>query len=673
MKPEQDKDVRELNRLFKRYHTARKPWYNRGIENEELVYSDREGTGTQFKASQIRKAQEDRAIPITVNILSAIKEQIQAFLTAFKPALSCIPVGASSKSFSYVWREVCLCLWHLNVTSRELDAAIGDSITVGNGYLRLKPTNFYVSNEFNVVIEYTPWQYVYLDPDSKRQDLKDHEAVILATPYTAQKAKNMYQLTDEEIAFCSVDVDKDGVTVPIGDKTAFTGTEDKPIWLQEFFIKTKKMVYYLADGTTTFEKPAESKMSVGPEGLSNTEVVAEQPRVVIRYVLKVGDYIKQEQFLPCEEYPIIKLGCKWNKKPYDYPVMHDIVDLQKAFNSFLAITILNAQYTSNGGYIAPEGSIDKAQFKQDISTPGSVAEYDADPQLPNAGQPIPRTVQPLNNAWYTLMSQIIYFVEYVTGIYGVVQGNPQNTPNTLGATNSLQDFGTQRIKRHARHIDYALNDLFDVLIPFVQHYGKKDAIATYINNTDAMVQIRMNVTGQVDASGQFTEQEQGQEKAALIEDMASGQVRAILGDFNVGKYHTRFQNASDIPSTRAMALSIIKDLMSHMSSPEIATVVAEQALELLDIPQADNILNKVQIVNKMQEQLGQMQEQIGKLAKDNEKLTEEIFDREKEIKLLQFDKDLNKTKVKLETLTKEQEDETKKLEKQQEAKKKTIY
>jgi len=663
--------VAELNQLFKKYHTARQPWYQRGIENEEMVYSDRNGTGTQFTTAQLSKVEQTRTIPITVNILSAIKEQIQAFLTGFKPALNCVPVGASSKKFAYVWREVCLCLWSVNKVSRELDAVISDSLVAGNGYLRARPNNFYVSNDFNVVIEYVPWQYVYLDPDSKRQDLKDHECIIIASPSTINKAKKIYGFTDEEVAQCNQEMN-DTVTIPIADNTVLVGNDDKPVWVQEFFRKEKHTIYYLEDGRKTLEKPTDENTSVAPDGtLQANKVIGEQPDVFIRYILKVGSFIKVSQLMPCTNYPIVKFGCKWNKKPYDYPVMHDVIDLQKAFNSFLAITILNAQVASNAGWVGPTGSTDKAQFAKDASTPGGYAEYEPDPALPDGGRPQQRMPQPLSNAWYTLMNQIIYFVEYVTGIYGVIQGNPQNAPNTLGATNSLQDLGTQRVKRHARFIDYSLDDLFDTVIEFTQHYGKQNAIASYINNTDAATQIRLNAEGQVNEQGQFQEG-QGQEKAAVIENLVTGEINAILGDYKAGQYYTRFQNASDLPSTRAMALGIVKELMAHMSDPAIAVSVAEQALDLLDMPQADMILDKVNLVNKMQGQIGQLTEQVQKLAKENESLTEEVFDREKELKLLQFDKDLNKVKVKVEMATKETEDKQKEVE-QAQKKKQTIY
>lgn len=663
--------VAELNQVFKKYHTARQTWYSRGIENEEMVYSDRNGTGTQFTTAQLSKTEATKTIPITVNILSAIKEQIQAFLTGFKPALNCVPVGNSSKKYAYVWREVCLCLWSLNKVSRELDAVISDSLVAGNGYLRVKPSNYYVSNDFNVVIEYVPWQYVYLDPDSKRQDLKDHECIFIASPTSVNKAKKIYKLTDEETVQCMQEM-QDTVTIPIADNVTLVGNDDKPIWIHEVLRKEKHSVYILEDGRKTLEKPADENTSVGQDGkLTSNKIIAEMEDTFVRYILKVGNFIKVSKLMPCTNYPIVKFGCKWNKKPYDYPVMHDVIDLQKAFNSFLAITILNAQVASNAGWVGPTGSTDKAQFAKDASTPGGFAEYEPDPALPNGGAPIQKVPQPLSNAWYTLMNQIIYFVEYVTGIYGVIQGNPQNAPNTLGATNSLQDLGTQRVKRHARFIDYALDDLFDTVIEFTQHYGKQDAIAAYINNTDAATQIRLNAEGQIDQQGQFQEG-QGQDKAAVIENLVTGEIQAILGDYKVGKYYTRFQNASDLPSTRAMALSIVKELMAHMSDPAIAVQVAEQALDLLDMPQTDMILDKVNLVNRMQEQIGQLTEQVKKLSQSNEQLTEEIFDREKELKLLQFDKDLNKVKVKVEMATKEVEDKQKEVE-QQNKKKQSIY
>jgi hypothetical protein len=665
--------IKRYNEYFKSYHQYRQKWYDRGIENEELVYGDREGTGTQLKKDQLNTVQNTKGIVITVNILSAIKEQIQAFLTAFKPSFTAIPISKSSKAFAYVWKEICQALWYDNKVSAELDVTVGDSLVAGNGYLRVRPSNFYTSNSFNVVIEYVPWQYVYLDPSGKKQSIQDNEMMFIAVPLPFSKAKKIYNLTDEEAIQATQEIG-DGVTIPTSDKEFMMfGKDEKIVWIQEIFEKEKHTVYILGDGRKVLEKPSKEQMYTDQNGkLVDDTVKQSYDEVFVRYTIKTGNVIKYSELLPLTTYPLVKLGCKWNKKPYDYPIIHDIADLQKAFNTFLQITILNAQIASNGATIAAEGSIDKAQWVKDRTKPGAVLEYDADPNLPNAGEPKQWLPQPLSNAWYTLMMQIIKLLEYVTGVYGVIQGNAADAPATLGATNSLQDLGTQRIKRQARAIDYMISELFNVVIECVQAYGDENAIISYVNETDAGIHIETGIRGQIEQSGQFKQDQQGQEMATMIQNLKTQEIQTILGSPKVGCYKIHCQSVSDLPSVRLQALGIIKELLSHMSSPEIAVAVAEQALELLDISDADQILDKVSSINKMQGQIQELTGQVQQLGKENGKLQADLFKAEKDLKLEEFDNSLNYTKAKVEHTIDKAEEADKKIE-QNNKSKQSIY
>lgn len=663
---------KKYNRMFQNFYNSRLNWYNRGIENEELVFADREQTGTQYKKEQLNKAQQEQAIPITVNLLSAIKEQIQALLTAYRPSMTAVPIGRSAKNFAYVWKELCSAGWYLNKVSRKLDIVIGDSITVGQGYLRVRPSNFYNQNDLNVIIEYVPWQYVYLDPASKDIGLEDHEAIFLAIPIPAEKAKRIYNLTDEEVQKAKATLG-DEVTIPTQDSnlTDYETGSRELCWVQEIYEKVKVPVYFLGDGRQVLVKPPDDRQYVNTEGkMIDNKVVRTIQKVLIKHTIRVGNYVKYSKVLPITKYPIAKFGCKWNKHPYDYPILHDVIDLQKTFNTFLAITIVNAQVASNGGWVGAAGTVDKAQWSKDAATPGSFLEYEADPNLPNGGIPQQRQIQPLANAWYTLMMQVIKFIEYITGIYGVVQGNPNDAPNTLGATNSLQDLGTQRVKRFSRNISDSLNDLFDVYIECVQAYGDPNVVVNYVNNTDATIQIETGVKGQMEQQG-FQENQMGPEEVTKIENLVTEEIKMIVGSPKVGQYKVRFQNTADLPTVRQQALAIIRELLAHLSDPDIAIAVTEQAMQLLDMPQTDEVLQKVDVIRKMKEQIQGLAQQVDNLTKENTKLQDEILKRTKELDLADFRTQLSdvKAKVEHEVNSKIKEDN----QKENQTQKQTIY
>ena len=645
------KDVDEnsrLNQMFVRYHSAGQKWRGRAKEYEELIFNDVEGTGTQFTQEDLDKLENSYGIPLSVNIALAIKEQFQAFLTGVAPVIDVIPVGAQAdKFFAYVWRELIVGNLRMNNFPLQQEKAIGDLTTAGHGILHICPNRFFKYNEFNTVIKRLRYEHVYLDPNSTDKLFQDCEAQIIALPITKTRAKKEYGLTDDEMKFASMIIPTDSTkgafnpSQALGSDPAF---EEAKIWIFEFFEKIKSTVYILNNGIRTCE--TQPMPYVGEDGKLVQTYMDSYDGVFIQRIVKVGNLIIDKETMPITFYPNFPYVAGHNDTPYTYPIMHFIVDLVHALNKIMAITIENAQKGSNFGMTAAEGTIiDEERFQRDRSTPGATTYYIPDPSLPDGGRP--QVIQPaqLSNAWFSLFKEIISLIEYITGIFDLMQGNAQNAPQTLGATSNITNFGTQRVKMQARGLDHTNQELLNCMIEFMQAYAPPGNLMRYLSDSEALMEIKTNVAGTIQQQGEqagFVEQQGGQQMATIIENMTTENVKAILGDSKIGEYRVAYRSSNNLPTTRQMALQVLQTAMSRTSNDAMGMAIMRMALQLMDYPEVDKLLREADMVQQLQQQVEQLAEENGMLKKMAQSAQQDVQGAEKKAELADMDAKLAK-------------------------------
>lgn len=656
------KDIKEntrLNRMFVFYHSKGQKWRRRAKEYEQLVFNDIEGTGTQFTQKQLDKMEDTYGIPLSVNIAVAIKEQFQAFLTGVAPVIDVIPIGAQAdKFFAYVWREIITGSLRMNNFSLQQEKAIGDLTTAGHGILHICPNRFFKYNEFNTVIKRLRYEHVYLDPNSTDKLFQDCEAQIIALPISKTRAKKEYKLTDEELKYAEAVMTGDtgeGAFDPssaLGDDISF---QEPKIWIFEFFEKVRGMVYILNNGVRTCEEQPQDY--VNEEGKYISTYIDSYDGVFVQRVVKVGNLIIDKELMPITFYPNFPYVAGHCDTPYTYPVMHYIVDLIHALNKIMAITIENAQKGSNFGMTAAEGSIvDEERFQRDRSTPGATTYYVPDASVPDGGRP--QIVQPaqLSNAWFTLFKEIISLIEYITGIFDLMQGNAANAPQTMGATNNITNFGTQRVKMTARGLDQTNQELLNCMIEYIQAYAPPGNLMRYLADSEALMEIRTNVAGIIQQQSEqpgFEEKQGGQQMATIIENMTTENVKAILGDIKIGEYKVAYRSSNNLPTTRQMALQVIQTVMSRMSNDAMSMAVMKMALQLMDYPEVDKLLREADMVQQLQQQVEQLAEENGLLRKATKSAQEDVGDAKEGEKMAKMDADLSKLRSEVTSAIKE--------------------
>lgn len=623
-------EISRYNQKFTRFSNARQKWAKRFKEYEQLVNNDIEDTGTQLTEKQLKDIEKKYGIPISANILVAILEQIQAFLTSNDGTVTVVPVGESSKIFSYVWKELCLATLQINKFKREKKKAIRDMLIGGLGVFQVEPNTYYTYNEFNTIIKRLRWEWMYLDDTSEIETFQDSEMIFVAKPIPKQKAQKVYKLSKEDVEFASTAFGSmDGNFSPML-KSSGTGAlkEDAKIWVMEIYEKIPATIYILKDGTRTCTKPP----YINENGQLVETHIGSYPALVVKKCIKVGNLIRHQEIMPITQYPFGFYVHTYADSPNVYGIVHHIADVCYAINKALALIIENAQKGANSGTISPIGAVvDKEKWEIARATPGGNAEYVADPSMPNNGAPTPVQPAPANNAWFTIYKDLIKLVEYISGIFDLMQGNGENAPQTLGATTQLQNFGTQRVKMVARSLDDTDESLLDLVIEFIQAYAPKGNITHYLNDTDGINEIRTDVEGalmQGEQGQRFTPQQGGQQSATMIKVQkgVEEEIMYIVGQLKLGQYKVRYNSASNLPTTRTAALQAISSVMAHIQDPALTMALLEQVLTLMDVPQVDTALRKANQAVQMQQKIQEFAAQNEKLIKDNEDLQKKLKD-----------------------------------------------
>lgn len=628
-------EIGDLNRYFQFYKSSMSKWINKATEYEMVSNNDVDGTGTHFTQEQLQKIQDKNLIRSSVNITLPVIEILQAFLTETQPVPDVIPVGETSKQHAYLYRELIKACLNTNSYTSLQEGVVKDMLTTGRGLLYIRPSYFFNQNVFNVVIEDLDWRDYYPDPHSKLRSHQDSEMIFIARPLGEKRATKIYNLTEEEVRMASgvweggdAQLNNPHYNSP-GGGLSESGTGERMIWVQEIFRKVQKTMYILLDGSKVFERPSKPIVNVGGE-IQNL-VISEVPGVYIERLVKVGNFIKSKEMLPIDLYPVVVYSHTHNRNPYEYGVVHQIIDLDYALNKFLALCVENAQATSNGGWVAAEGSItDKKKFETAASTPGGVMEYQADSSLPDGGRPHKDLGNALNSAFYTLVTQMISLIEYITGVHSMMQGSASNAPETQGATNTITSFGMQRPRMYSRRIDNANSILGRLIIQFYQTYAPKENVIRYIDNTSASVEIRTGIQArmqQTEQGSQPVADPLGGDQMSQIEIVnkeAQKQVLTMLGDISTGDFNVVFKSTGNLPTTRAQAMQFLQVLMSRMTNDTIGIAVTEALFKLADVAEADEILRNISAINQMQQQLDQTNEVNKELEKRIQEIQNEL-------------------------------------------------
>lgn len=647
---EPSEDIKRYNKLYRLMNNARSKYIKYYEEDEEFYLSDIDETRTQFNKSQLDFIKKKYDIPISTKIVYAIVEQVLAFITGGKPSIELMAQEEIVRDWVILYKRLINSIWYENNVNSEFYYAIRDMLVTGAGYLHVRPNSYYQESTFGVVVERVDWKNVYIDPYCTKWDLSDADYAAICYTMPKGKAEREFDISiskDDTRNELSAEGAGEIIEYAYYDSypSNLSNDEFKPIWIKNFYEKKNVKVYITPEGYISLEEPIPSKItnkqkvllgqqinvleqqmeqmvgmttSIGqmeqqeiedtnqqyeqiksqleqmynqfvsmPDLIDGYVMIMENGRPIeieeymvikqkrVENTLMVGDKIKYRRVLPTDEIPIIRISYtdSRNINKY-YGAIHTIKDLVKAMNKLWGAMIYDMQMRTSLRVIYANQSVaDPVLAESKFALPGAWIGYDADPELPDGGRPTVTDVSAANQYIIQALQMLQQMIEYITGIYGVIQGDPSSAPNTASGTQSLQTFGTQRVKLLTRKIESASERLAYVLVLYLQKFCPREKVLQLL----------------------------GEDIDITIMDQSINT-----------KFKVRCSIHESLPTSRQIASAALSRLAATAQTPGMQQLFAQYMLRFLDIKEADQIAQELQVVQQLEQQLQTLQQEVQK-------------------------------------------------------------
>ena len=450
---------------------------------------------------------------------------------------------------------------------------------------------------------------VVVDPNARSRYFDDATGMMLSTIFTKFQLLDLYpQLAEEqEDGKMMIDLvegysEDETYPSPLNQRTKGSFTPDyikdfdkgegsEKYQLIEHFSKIKVPYYRMVSLESGEERIldrenmekfiADPKMSEALEkGLLD---VVEVQQTRIKLVCTLGQIVLYEYILNTDKYPIVPVPNIWTNTPYPMSDVRKNKDFQRFLNKTMSLITSHAQASSGLKLLIPQGSVDDIEeLERDWANPNATIEYD-----PSFGEPHFPSPQPLSNSVMQLPQLIEKYIDLNMGIFEMMQGNTEVAPKTSSATMMLEDFGQRRSKSKLRDIEGSLKRLGQVIYNLAkEHYTYKKVFRVVQPNND-MSEYMVNHYN---------------DKSQAIGEM--------FNDLTIGQYDVNVIGNSTMPSNRWGEWSI------YMEAYQAGLIDRTEALMKTDIFDKEGVLQRMDIVQQLQQQLQQAQAAVKNLQGD---------------------------------------------------------
>ena len=684
--------VDETLQLFDDYSSKRDNWALQAKEDKEFRL------GKQWTAEQ-RKALESRGqAPIVINRVHPAVESAKAMLTANRPSFRCAPREDSDNKVAHVMSALLTYMYDISDGRSVIRQAVDDYYTMGMGFIQVYQDPSKDMGKGEVCFHDVDPLDVYVDPNSRHKLFDDAENIIISKLFTKDQAKQLYPLYSKAIDNAQSDSgnkvdfnapwtarEDDGeVTFPedVGrvnnqeyvrgyeryykvDVTefrtyeTFSGKEEllaedqyelysqRPAWIMQGQIITdaEKANSLYAQLQQQRQQAVEQKIQeLSYAGYNDDEARAlaedEVPQIefeeityadlmmkkmieVVKITSKkvkqcviIGETKLYSRVLPLDKYPIIPMINVHTRTPYPVSDVRMIKGLQEYINKTRSLIIAHATTSTNTKILVPEGSVDMKDFEEKWAQPGVAIPYD-----PTDGAPMPVQPTPLPNELYQNEQTAKNDIDHALGLYEMMMGNSQNAPATYKATISIDEFGQRKMKSKLADIEAALTRVAQVAIPLIQQLYKTEKIFRIVNPNNSLSEYVIN--------------------KKLVDDK-TGEIK-LMNDITIGKYDIIVVTGSTMPSNRYAELEF------YMDAYQKGIIDRQEVLKKTEVFDMEGVMERTDMIAKLQGQLEQAGEQIKKLKGDLQTRDREAVNLRKKVEVEKFKGDLgsvsNKAKM----------------------------
>ena len=638
---EADKRAIQVRELWRRWHDARKEWENHAREDIDFYL------GNHFSESEASELESRNQSNLPLDRLYSAIEQFKAIITSKPPKFSAIPREDSDSDLASVWKTILEYVWNISDGNEIFKQTIHDYAVTGLGYFYA-----YVDREADygrgeVKFTYVDPFRVVVDPNARSKYFDDASGMMLSTIYTKFQLLDLYpqlgevneengkMLIDEVESYYEDDTfpsPKNKRTVGsfttdyIKDKD--TGDGSQRYQLIEHFSKTKVPYYRIMDMQSGQERildeanmqqflSDEKMQQAVQQGLIDVVEVL-QPRIKLTCTL--GQIVLYEHILNTDKYPIVPIPNIWTNTPYPMSDVRKNKDFQRFLNKTMSLITSHAQASSGLKLLIPQGSVDDIEeLERDWANPNATIEYD-----PSFGEPHFPSPQPLSNSVMQLPQLVEKYIDLNMGIFEMMQGNSEVAPRTSSATMMMEDFGQRRSKSKLRDIEGGLKRLGRVVYNLAKgHYTYQKTFRIVQPNNDLS------------------------EYMVNFYDDKSEEIGALHNDLTIGQYDVSVIGNSTMPSNRWGEWSI------YMEAYKNGLIDRTEPLMKTDIFDKEGVLQRMDLVQQLQQQLQAAQGQIKDLSGDLQTAHRESISARKRTEVEKFKTTLKENEVNTKAASKE--------------------
>jgi len=647
------REIKDKNQLWR---SKRDQWLEKVNKEEEYYYSDVEGTGTIFTQSQLEKIGKGSGIPVSNNWIHPIVNQKLAILTQTKPSIKVVPIDDRGKQYATVLDKAVKSVMYNSEAIGEEEETIKNMLVLGLGISHIAELDAYQIGRFGVQYEDLHPSLVILDRNAKKRSMKDQKGYFIEKEISLEVAKEKYQgivneinkrgLSDNEVTLEQFSVST--ATLPTDRGKIDSYGFDKTIVVSEYYTKKLTNMYYIKNiDTNDIDFVFRENLDEDQDFILANAIDSEYNSFV-KKTLMLGDYIVAEIMIPIREFALKVKYFEWGGEPYkSYGMIHFIKGMQETSDKAIHNMLINGMLTNNAGYLVPKGGIlpeDKSKWETIGNKPGVMKEWNPVNLGGTILKPEREQIQQLSNFYPMIIDMMKSGMQFSTGINDIVSGDPSTRIDVFSSLQQYQNASMQRIQLAVQHINLANEHLGNVLIDFLMANLKPNLNYVFFDENNTFQELK------------------------IAEDM--------MENFKLARFLVLSISSEAMPTQRlAMGTELMK-IAQTTSDPMDRSIFIEKAFELSDMRGYDEVREKIDMKNKMTQQIQQLQEEIER----NEELMKQYENRalyaeynaKKAIMLSELDKNVTSTDVKLKMeleveKLKEQIKEMKKSEKSEKA------
>ena len=618
--------------MFDRWSNAREDWDVHAREDIDFYL------GNHFSDDEMDElaSRNQSAVPID-RLYSAI-EQFKAIITSKPPKFSAVAREDSDTKLANVWKVILEYIWDISDGDEQFKQAVHDYTVTGLGYFYT-----YIDKEADygrgeIKFKHLNPFKVYVDPNSRDRYFDDASGMMVSNVMSKMQLLDAYPQLGEPI--------EEGEDDAIIDKIETVSEEDWPsnynkrtmgsftpdvvkdydyqgssekYRLIEYYTKIKVPYYRVLDKTNNAEKIMSQEqfqqMSQDKQFLKAIEdgfidfVEVQQTR--IRQTCSVGQVVLYDLVLDTDMYPIVPVPNIWTNTPYPMSDVRKNKDFQRFLNKTISLITSHAQASSGLKLLIPQGSVqDIEELERDWANPNATLEYDA-----SFGEPHFPSPQPLSSSIMQLPAMIEKYIDLNMGIFEMMQGNAEAAPRTSSATMMMEDFGQRRSKSKLRDVEGSLKRVGKVVYNLAKsHYSFEKTFRIVQPNNDI---------------NEFTVNKR-------LYDDKSKELMSIENEISVGQFDVRVIGNSTMPSNKWGEWEI------YMQAYQSGLIDKVEALKKTDIFDKEGVLSRTDMIQQLQQALGQAQEEIKRVSGDLQTAHRESIQARKRTEVEKFKAELNK-------------------------------